>query len=718
MRIPSADEIFGWRLPDVVPTKAPRRGNDYVAQGLSDLSGGVMNIADKQFGREERRRVKTENAQLQALTMAHEAALEDEKKGILLDASIPDEAKYKALEGKGTELARAKLAGLPPEVAEQFAAGHAELMLRSKKQFNAFEVQQVETARRQKEQAELQAGIVQYKNDVARTLDDILADTEIRDEDKMNKFREQADKIKGEWGEKLGSDKAVLLEPVHSDAIADAERGYRKYQKQVYLDTARASGAATVEELVRRAATGPQGMKEASALFNQIDLYGYSEQEKQGMKQQFLETITLNEASRRINAGDYNGLLKDLKNKDYLPDMDPHVRVGVIAKVQTDIEQEKRRQIAEAKAATAERKANLRDLLDVYEQKKLAGLPIDLKDEVNIARALKEFPLLAEKYKGIKEKGESFAFRSEQFAKDPLTFGAAVLGYQIKPLSMTDPNVLAQQLTARLEVGKRIKTMRLIEEIRPGERMTDNNMSYTPVLTTEEATGLSALLKTQKDGGVQLIGSLQKIVGQSGMAGIAQQIADKDSQSAMMIGLTAAGKTATAKTISEGQRLLREKAVKLPKDADLRGLFDGMIGDGMLGQPQNQEAHFKAFQSFYAAESGRQGDTLGEDIDKTRAEQAFKAIVGDIANIHSKKVVLPEGYSEDRFKNSVRKIDKAFVSALSGGGVQGFTNEDAAEIIRDDARWHVTNRPNIYRVEVDGRYLMTKGGSLVEVMFK
>ncbi len=51
------------------------------------------------------------------------------------------------------------------------------------------------------------------------------------------------------------------------------------------------------------------------------------------------------------------------------------------------------------------------------------------------------------------------------------------------------------------------------------------------------------------------------------------------------------------------------------------------------------------------------------------------------------------------------------------GGIVGFSNDAAAELIRDDARWEVTSKPNVYRVEINGYNLLTGKGRIAEFMF-
>ena len=45
------------------------------------------------------------------------------------------------------------------------------------------------------------------------------------------------------------------------------------------------------------------------------------------------------------------------------------------------------------------------------------------------------------------------------------------------------------------------------------------------------------------------------------------------------------------------------------------------------------------------------------------------------------------------------------------------SDEDAAEVIRDDAQWFATSQDGTYRVVVNGKYMMTKNGRYVQFNF-
>ena len=140
-------------------------------------------------------------------------------------------------------------------------------------------------------------------------------------------------------------------------------------------------------------------------------------------------------------------------------------------------------------------------------------------------------------------------------------------------------------------------------------------------------------------------------------------------------------------------------------DVDLRDKYDDLIGDGLSGLPIINNTHYKAFKSYYAALAVRDGID-NDSVKSGIAEEAFKAVVGDTLKLNGKHIVLPEGVGEDSFLNRIRNISPMVVEQM--GGVHGYSNDEAAELLREDAQYFVTSRPNVYRVALDGKLLISK----------
>lgn len=559
-------------------------------------------------------------------------------------------------------------------------------------------------AQKEKEHSELQTKIINYKSAIDDAAYSVFNDENIADDQKLTELERKSAEIKTQISDSFG-DKAHVLEPVHAEAMFKAKDSLQNLQIKKLNDESRASVMIMVDALEKKAAKSPQDRQEAIAMIEAADLTGYSEQERQKIKQGFKEKTAINEIANRINSKDFDSLLSDLKANNeegdpvYFRALDPKDREHFIGTIQNSIEHEKRQKEAARKAAEREWKQDVRDALSDYKEAKLSGLPINPKDEIMLYKMVKgtEFE---KKFDSIKSKGESFAFVTEKLSKDPLTFGAARLGISVEPINLTDTANLPQQLQERLEIGKKVKAFA--------------NLAYTPVLKTDEVKGLADLLKKQQSGSIQTIQQLTNVIGKDGMMGIAQQIAADSTQTGMIIAFTVQGKTDIANAISEGKKYIKEKVIKMPKDNELRDKYDSWIKDSFMGLPETNDAHYEAFKSYYASQAARKGITDGF-INQDAAKGAFKAVVGEIVGINGKKVVIPEDYTESMFKNSIKLITAESIKQM--GGVSGLTNEDAANVIKDDAQWFATSQQNTYRVVVNGKYMLTPDGNYVQFRF-
>ena len=552
--------------------------------------------------------------------------------------------------------------------------------------------------------SKLQTEIIKYKDTLEDAAFTIFNSKDIPDDQKLQELERVAKHVKEGFVSMLGKD-AYILDPVHEEALRRAKDKFRDLQLKKSYDQSRANVLAMLDALEKRAAKSPEDRQEAIAILEAAEFYGFNEQEKQKIIQEFKERTAINEIMKRLNDGDYKDVLSDLKAVDsegnpiYWKALDPKNREHLISTVQDRIEQEERRKEADRKAKQAEWERSMRELLLDYKDMKRSGFYVDPEYEWKIRKAVKgtKFESL---FLAIKKQTESLEFITKGLEKDPLAFGAARLGTKITPLNLSSPETLPQQLQQRMAIGLQVREA--------------HNLTYTPVLTTGEIKGLTELLRKQQTGGVQTIQQLLKIVGKNAMIGIAKQVAVEDTQMGMMIAFTARGKADIATTIVEGNQYIKKKIIKLPKEDDLRGKFDDLVGNAFLGLPENSNAYYEAFKAFYTSRAARKGIIDGI-VDNKIVKEAFTAVVGNVAEIKGKKFILPDGYSEDRFKNSIKLITADIIKRM--GGVYGMTDEEAAEVIRNDAQWFMTERPNTYRVVVNGRYLITKNGNYVEFVF-
>lgn len=150
------------------------------------------------------------------------------------------------------------------------------------------------------------------------------------------------------------------------------------------------------------------------------------------------------------------------------------------------------------------------------------------------------------------------------------------------------------------------------------------------------------------------------------------QISAKNQPAFSMAGAT--GDTALMAAVFKGQELLAEKLVTAPKSADYLPVLDNFVGD--VYGVQDKAAILEAAKNHYAATAND-----GGVFDSGKFKESLSAVTGGIGEINGFKVELPRGTDENTFEDFIDGFTPSRVERL--GGVLGFTNEEAAELIQD-----------------------------------
>lgn len=561
-------------------------------------------------------------------------------------------------------------------------------------------------AQEAEEKSRLETNIIGFKGRMSDTARSVYDDPDIPSEKKFDEFNKRAEEGRDDFFNSFPEDKRHAAEPIYAEAIMRAKGFFYDKHSERLKEEAMANTEATIETLERQAAVSPGERQKSIALLSELEMPGVSAKGRQKIINEFVERTADTEIVNRINGGELKDLLDDLKGKDkkgrhtYLQGMDPKTRQHYIGSVKAEIDRLKNAAETKAKNEHAQWERDVKQILTNYEDAKVAGFNIPIDEETKLFRMVKGTDY-EKQYQEIKKKAEDPFYKAKKIAEDPLTFGAAQLGIEIEPLNMSNPDNLLPQMQERLEIGRRIKKA--------------YNIPYTPVLATEEVKGLTAMLQTQDAGSIETIGLFKKMLGKEAVTGIARQISVEDPEAGMVIGYTLKGKIKLATGITKGQKILKEKAMTLPPDDMLRGEYEGLVGDGLSGLPIISNTHYKAFKAYYAALAARDG-IENESVKGSIAEEAFRAVVGETTTINGKDVVLPDGVNEDSFTNKIRSLGPLAIEHM--GGVYGYDNEEAAELLREDAQFYVTSRPGVYRAALDGKFLMNREGTkLIEFHF-
>lgn len=528
-------------------------------------------------------------------------------------------------------------------------------------------------------------------------------------EGKKAAFNEHLKGIEERFKSAIPKELQVEFEPDMAKSGIITKSGFSDTLTRQAEDKTLAEGMEALTMLEQMAADSPAqrgAFKEsASAL---IDTLPMDEVKKTAQKQVFASKLDSNDVLTRMTSGDLNALLTDLKKDTEYTGLQPDDRVRYTAQTQDAIERATREKKAEARAQEAAFRDRARETLDSYKEWKLAGLPVSPKEEDRIARLVKGTEYES-RYIALKTQGESAAYILGKLADDPLTFGAARLGVQVPPLPLDDPQRLTQGIAQRLAVGDKVKAA--------------HGMTFTPLLTSDEVKGLSSWLKKDAGAGIDFMDKLSKQIGQKNATGLAMQMAKEAPELSTVMRYAAAGDTATARTIANGQELIRTKALKMPPESDMSAFFYDEAGDSLKGMPNNANEVYEAFRAVYASQAQAAGVQDGT-FDRGRdgwfgsdglAVKAFKQIVGEQTEVNGFKVVLPKGVNEDTFLNSVKRIDGGWIKAI--GGVTGMPDEVAALAIRKEGQFYLAG-DGVYRVIVNGSTMLKKDGKPLQFSIK
>jgi len=174
-------------------------------------------------------------------------------------------------------------------------------------------------------------------------------------------------------------------------------------------------------------------------------------------------------------------------------------------------------------------------------------------------------------------------------------------------------------------------------------------------------------------------------------------IAKKGGGTFAMAGAT--GDSDVMSKVFEGQELIDNKLVVLPKTSDYLGDFTDMVGGVYL--PEDAMNVKNAALAYYA--------TMGaEDYDPDLFEAAVTAVTGGIAEINGFKIELPRGVDPEIFQDFIDDLQPGTVAEM--GGIRNHTDEQAAEIIRRSGL--IGLKSGSYRIQSDQGPLENEDGSL------
>lgn len=555
----------------------------------------------------------------------------------------------------------------------------------------------------------------------------IIDNPDIPPEEYPSKISEVVDRLANtQLYSKLNEHQKNLVEPLvieHKNQARD--QMFKTGQKEIN-DQAWAEELATADALVNDPTRSAQKKITTLKDENFFSDTGRPAHEIEAEREKRIAKVTENEIAGIFNtkgpveAKDY----LEVKNTDgsytNIPELHLDKREAYIAHADEKIKQQE----AEARREARERKT-LQDQQthNLFESMKTMlndGYPLPANVDVQMRMAFKGSkyePL----YAAIKEKANSLEFKTDLINKDPLLYYARSNGYNIPPLDTSNPATIPQQISARLTFSTAAQKAL--------------NLPYRPDLLAGEQKAIGQQLEAL-DGTnrVKAVKMWSDILGPQNMTQFAKQVSGihsndsaKNTALALEIALAANGRDTAAQWVATGRDYQKTAKLTEPARKAQNNAFETLAGNALAGLPQMRDDYKNAVNAAFIYLAKTQGIAVetetgfsmpgtfssGSDAGKLY-NQAFRAVVGDTTKINNKTTILPPGMTDDRFKNSIKRITPEIV--IAAGGAKGFAPEKAAELLRSDASlWE--SGEGVYSFQIGGKQVKTNDGKPFKLRF-
>lgn len=304
----------------------------------------------------------------------------------------------------------------------------------------------------------------------------------------------------------------------------------------------------------------------------------------------------------------------------------------------------------------------------------LAGEYAPRMEQVNESQALLRQPILAQqqyldtKRRQLAETGGSVAQITnlnrlqtavdnnlKLMRDDPLTFNAMRTGQDVDPLDVTGIATpegqarLAEQLAQRYDVVNSVRKAYGPEVARSPWKPGEQAMLAAVINQADDATKLQLFgtLAQSAPTGADYAAAIKPLVADQPITVLAGMAKFRD--------LKGADGTDVPKMLLQGQKILADKSVPLPKENLMRAAFDEKVGTSLVpGTPQREQA-YQGFKALYASTAMATGKAYeeGDDLDRKTTEKAIDLVTGGITERAGQKVVKPYGMTDKLFGKSV-----------------------------------------------------------------
>lgn len=565
-----------------------------------------------------------------------------------------------------------------------------------------------------REKSRATTALVAHENTLTQIVGDLQRDTSLNVQEKRDQFKQMAEQTKANFMESVPEPYQYAFSPTfdeHRFAAAnqlDVSLGHEVQQQ------AKASIFSTLEELERSSKPLESKLTVMRAIPDDVWRGAGIDAATQAKTiQTTADQMSRAELDRLLNNNDPRKILAQLRDRAVVNgvvdgdqgaftnfrDLEPASREAYIHTTKARIEALDREAERRRHEAAQEQDRLARNAFEEYKDARSGLMQLSSKREAQLWQAMGGTDYV-QRAKEIRKTTGSLSFVTKKLNEDPLTYGAAQKGLVIPPLDISTPQTWQAQLKARGVLAAAIKA--------------ENKLPYLPILTNNEAKNLGDYLKNQApQGQVQTATGLFQAFGRESTERVAAQFATDNTSLGMVMALVANGKPGAAYHVANGVALGREKVqMKKPQIDELQTQVDGYLGDALTGQPMMRAAYGSAVKDAYLSMAATDGNLEGS-IDKKIFQKAAGEVIGDVAKVNGKQVLLPTGVTENAFKDFMRGIGPDTVKR--SGGVLGYsTDEEAANAIRGKGKLYEAGNGR-YRFMIQGKPLVTRSGAPFEL---
>lgn len=588
---------------------------------------------------------------------------------------------------------------------------------------------------------------VNYASEAESIFDNVFNNPNIKDTDKPHEIENQLSGLKDAWAQTLPPDQQHAVAAPHAKAVAAARSKFADYQTAKLTEETKGNVMTIYNQLIAKAARSPKDADEAISAWDMVldqdsIRSSYKAPELVAMRQTLRSHVYENEVKHNLNFVDKDGNFPNAEkmvdvlratDTDGSPlnykNMNPTDREAFILNAEEKKLHTDRNIAAIKKARQHEWEKNLHLRFEIFKENIKAGIVNSTDFSTKLYKDVKgtQYEPL---FTAIKQQGEDPAHQWELLNKDPLKYGAAMSGMQLKPLNLNDPAGAVAALNYNYSVGKRVQAK--------------YGLTYVPSVQAETIKQLAKYIKDDPQGGVKFLhtiadkfnqGSVQtltpahesttgiyQLTGGQLIQSIASHMASVDegkhAEQAIIVRSVASGDYDTAYDIATGKKLIRDKAVMMPENKALEKKFIKMLGNSMKDNSFNSVAAYSAFEPLYAAAINEKGGSTGT-LDDTIAENVFKKVVGKVVKYQALDTIIPHGFTEEQFINNVKGIDAVQIKQAGkvSDNIGGVLDDDAAaQRIVNDGQFYMV-APNTYRVVLQGIELKRADGRPFHLSF-